>query len=128
MVCAFVIAGKLCAKARRGRGVARLDRPLLILAGPGSGKTQFLVTRIWLALGTIPAEGILAVTFTRKAARELEERVKKIGAKAAQKVHKAPCAPGLGEYLAWLGLEAVAGSCRPGKSRHPLAVRQWRPL
>jgi len=56
------------------------EGPLLILAGPGSGKTRTLVYRAaWLiSQKKVPPENILLLTFTNKAAGEMKTRLKKI--------------------------------------------------
>jgi DNA helicase-2/ATP-dependent DNA helicase PcrA len=65
--------------------VTAVEGPLLIIAGAGSGKTRVITCRIAHMLDKgIPQSQILALTFTNKAAREMENRVKELTGRKLQ--------------------------------------------
>jgi len=85
------------------------DGPLLILAGPGSGKTRVITHRIARMLADgVPGQQILALTFTNKAADEMRLRVQRLapGSQVWIGTFHRFCARMLRKYATAVGIEA----------------------
>jgi len=69
--------------------VAWQDGPLLVLAGPGSGKTRVLTYRVARLIHDSPGQRfkVLGLTFTNKAACEMRERVNQLVSDASARTH-----------------------------------------
>lgn len=84
------------------------EGPLMVLAGPGSGKTRVITHRVARLLdrGVSPAE-VLALTFTNKAAREMSERVHRLinGARVEVSTFHSFCARLLRKWPEQVGLK-----------------------
>ncbi|TFK40400.1 P-loop containing nucleoside triphosphate hydrolase protein [Crucibulum laeve] len=103
--------------------------PLQILAGPGSGKTKVLTSRIahLILAHSLPPSSICAVTFTNKAANEMRERLTKlIGEERTSQVRMgtfhALCAMFLRKYSRMVGLEGNFTVCDADESKKLIAT------
>jgi DNA helicase II / ATP-dependent DNA helicase PcrA len=95
--------------AAQCEAVTHYEGPLLILAGPGSGKTRVVTHRIaWLLSQGVPSRQILALTFTNKAADEMQRRIERLVGDSSVWVgtfHRF-CAQMLRKYASFVGLQA----------------------
>lgn len=110
------------------RAVVNGEHSLLVLAGAGSGKTSVLVARAgWLlARGEAAAEQILLLAFGRKAAEEMDERIR-------QRLHTeditARTFHSLALYIIQQGSKKVPTVSKlenDTQARHELFIKEWR--
>jgi DNA helicase-2/ATP-dependent DNA helicase PcrA len=109
--------------------VQHVDGPLLVLAGAGSGKTRTLTYRIAhiLERGLASPHGILAITFTRKAAWEMRRRLEELVGSASADI-TAVTFHSLGYKILWaesgaLGYKADALAISDGSEARRLLKR-----
>lgn len=89
------------------KAVFHREGPLLVIAGPGSGKTRVITFRIAALIESgVPAQNICAITFTNKAADEMRQRAVALGASAGAHISTfhSLCVRILRRYASYAGI------------------------
>lgn len=107
--------------------VDHVEGPLLVEAGPGSGKTRVLTERIRNLLTNVPGHfRILALTFTNKAAEEMRERLLDLGDsrdRALIGTLHSFCLDLLTERGTWVGVEGTPNIFEQTKDRKEVLLK-----
>jgi DNA helicase-2/ATP-dependent DNA helicase PcrA len=93
--------------ASQQKAVFHRDGPLLVIAGPGSGKTRVITFRIAALIDSgVPPQNICAITFTNKAADEMRQRAVALGTSAGAYISTfhSLCVRILRRYAAYAGV------------------------
>ena len=121
------------ADARARERALRVDRSFIVQAPAGAGKTELLIRRFLALLATVAEpESILAITFTRKAAAEMRERI----VRALRAVHEPDPARALHARTLELARAALATDAvrgwnlleQPGLFENTPLIARHRPL
>lgn len=84
---------------KQAEAVRIVDGPVLVISGPGSGKTRCLTHRVaYLISQGIPPQNILAVTFTNKASDEMCSRVEKLLDSPSASLGRFAASPQIGTF------------------------------
>jgi superfamily I DNA/RNA helicase len=87
--------------AEQSLAVHNIDRYRVLVAGAGAGKTSTFAAALVEQLNREPDERVLAVTFTRAAAREMEHRVRRLVGRPDGDINPGGSQPWIGTLHAW---------------------------
>jgi DNA helicase-2/ATP-dependent DNA helicase PcrA len=113
--------------AQQAKVVGHVDGPMLVVAGPGSGKTRVLTERVRRLLTAVPGHfRVLALTFTNKAANEMKERLKDLGEdrqRATISTLHSFCLEMLAERGKLVGVESLPNIFEQYKDRKEILIK-----